>query len=281
VSRRTVAVLSGGGAKAAAHFGAVEALAAHGLAPGQYVATSMGAVAAALLAAGLAPAEALARFAAVRREDVARPRISAVLGGLRAASLLRPEPLRRAIARMLPARRFADLAVPLTVTAVDVDSGRPVRLGAGGEEADLLDALEAACALPLYLPPVRVRGLRLADGGLRAALPLWAAADLPADLVVAVDVGPRLDEDPAPPPVGIPALVRYADQAIGALMAHGSDAEVALWRATPARAPLVLVRPRMPEYATFRTDLAARHAAEGRRAADEALAALPAGGASR
>lgn len=275
MSRHLVAVLSGGGAKAAAHFGAAEALAAHGLPPGHYVATSMGAVAAALLAAGVPPADALARFAAVRREEVARPRIGALLGGLWVPSVLRPEPIRRAIARMLPTRRFADLRVPLTVTTVDVDSGRPIRLGAGGEDADLLDALEAACALPLYLPPVRVRGLRLADGGLRAALPLWAAADLPADLVVAVDVGPRLDEDPAPPPAGVPALVRYSDQAIGALMAHGSDAEVALWRATPARAPLVLVRPGMPEHATFRTDLAARHAAEGRRATDEALAALP------
>lgn len=275
MSRRVVAVLSGGGAKAAAHFGAFESLAERGLAPGHYVATSMGAVAAALLAAGTPPAEALARFAGVRREQAARPRITAVLGGLRAASLLRPEPFRRAIARVLTVRRFADLQVPLTVTAVDVDSGRPIRLGAGGEDADLLEALEAACALPLYLPPVRVRGLRLVDGGLRAALPLWAAADLPAELVVAVDVGPRLDEDPAPPPVGVPALVRYADQSIGALMAHGSDAEVALWRATPARPPLVLVRPRMPEHATFRTDLAARHAAEGRRAADEALDGIP------
>lgn len=276
MSRRVVAVLSGGGAKAAAHFGAVEALAARGLAPGHYVATSMGAVAAAVLAAGVAPAEGLTRFAGVRREEVARPRLAAILGGLRAASLLRPEPFRRAIARVLPVRRFADLEVPLTVTAVDLDSGRPVRLGAGGEDADLLEALEAACALPLYFPAVRVRGLRLVDGGLRAALPLWAAADLPADLVVAVDVGPRLDEEPAPAPMGVPALVRYADQAIGTLMAHGSDAEVALWRTTPGRAPLVLVRPRMPEFATFRTDLIARHSAEGRLAAEAALATLPA-----
>lgn len=271
---RVVAVLSGGGAKAAAHFGAAEALAARGLVPHHYVATSMGAVAAALLAAGTPPAECLARFAGFRREEVARPRLAAILGGLRAPSLLRPEPIRRALARLLPVRRFAELEVPLTVTAVDVDSGMPVRLGAGGEDADLLEALEAACALPLYFAPVRVRGLRLADGGLRAALPLWAARDLPADLVVAVDVGPRLDEEPGSPPAGIPALVRYADQAIGTLMAHASEAEVALWRAEPRRPPLVLVRPRMPEHATFRTDLAADHAAEGRRATEAALATL-------
>lgn len=275
MTRRVVAVLSGGGAKAAAHFGAADALAARGLAPAHYVATSMGAVAAAILAAGVAPAEGVARFAGVRRDEVARPRLSVLLGGLRAPSLLRPEPFRRAIGRVLPARRFADLRAPLTVVTVDLDTGRPVLLGAGGEDADLLDALEAACALPLYFPPVRVRGLRLVDGGVRAPLPLRVAAGIPADLVVAVDVGPRLDEEPAPDPVGVPALVRYADQAIGTLMAHSSDAEVALWRATPGRAPLVLVRPAMPAHATFRTDLAERHAAEGRRAADAALAALP------
>ena len=41
---RVVAALSGGGAKAAAHVGAMRALGEAGLAPAQYVGTSMGAV---------------------------------------------------------------------------------------------------------------------------------------------------------------------------------------------------------------------------------------------
>ena len=268
---RVVAVLSGGGAKAAAHIGAVSALAERGLTPAHYVATSMGALAGALLAAGLSAADAEARLMAVRREDIARPRITALLGGLWSGSLLRPAPFRRALARVLPVRRFEELAVPLTVTATDYDTGQGVRLGAGGEEVDLLDAIEAACALPLYLPPVRVNGLRLVDGGLRAALPLWAAESLEAGLVVALDVGPRLDEVPAAEPAGVPALLRYADGAIGILMAHGSDAEIGRWRATPGRAPLVVVRPRMPRHATFRTDLVPAHIEEGRRATLAAL----------
>jgi predicted acylesterase/phospholipase RssA len=276
---RVVAVLSGGGAKAAAHIGAVSALTERGLAPAHYVATSMGALAGALLAAGLSAADARARLMAVRREDIARPRITALLGGIWSGSLLRPAPFRRALARVLPVRRFAELAVPLTVTATDYDTGQGVRLGAGGEEVDLLDAIEAACALPLYLPPVRVNGLRLVDGGLRAALPLWAAESLEAGLVVALDVGPRLDEVPAAEPSGVPPLLRYADGAIGILMAHGSDAEIGRWRATPGRAPLVVVRPRMPRHATFRTDLVPAHIDEGRRAtlaAFESAAALTA-----
>lgn len=268
---RVVAVLSGGGAKAAAHVGAASALADRGLTPAHYVATSMGAVAAALLAAGLSAADAAARLMAVRREDIARPKVAALLGGLWAGSVLRTAPFRRALARVLPVRHFSELAVPLTVTATDYDTGQGVRLGAGGEQVDLLDAIEAACALPLYLPPVRVHGLRLVDGGLRAALPLWAAEPLDAGLVVALDVGPRLDEVPAAEPAGVPPLLRYADGAIGILMAHGSDAEIARWRATPGRAPLVVVRPRMPRHATFRTDLVPAHLDEGRRATLAAL----------
>ena len=68
--------------------------------------------------------------------------------------------------------RFSDLLHPLTVTAVDLDSGQLVRLGAGGEDALLQDALYAACALPLWFPPRIIRGRRLADGGLRGPLPL-------------------------------------------------------------------------------------------------------------
>jgi hypothetical protein len=50
---RVVLVLSGGGVKAAAHLGAVRALIAAGLKPTRYVGTSMGAVVATGLAAGL------------------------------------------------------------------------------------------------------------------------------------------------------------------------------------------------------------------------------------
>ena len=50
---RVVAVLSGGGAKSAAHVGALRALEEWGLTPGHYVGTSMGAVIAACYASGL------------------------------------------------------------------------------------------------------------------------------------------------------------------------------------------------------------------------------------
>ena len=51
----------------------------------------------------------------------------------------------------MPARRFADLAVPLTVAVVDLDTGELLLFGAGGADAPLVDVLCATCALPALL----------------------------------------------------------------------------------------------------------------------------------
>ena len=122
MTRRITAVLSGGGVKAAAHLGAIRALRDAGLAPTRYVATSMGAVFAALLAEGLTPEAVLARVRGVRRRDVARLRAAPLVQGLWTSSLMSPEPLQRTIGGLLTATTFAELALPLTVTAADLDS---------------------------------------------------------------------------------------------------------------------------------------------------------------
>src|SRR5947208_5381360 len=81
-----------------------------------------------------------------------------------------------------------------------------------GDTAPLVDVLYASCALPLYFPPQTIGGRRLGEGGLRAVLGLDAARRVPADLVVAVDVGPGFDEPPATKQAGIPPLVRAQDR---------------------------------------------------------------------
>jgi NTE family protein len=172
---------------------------------------------------------------------------------------------------MVPARRFSDLSVPLTVTAVDLDTGELVLFGAGATNAPLVDVLCASCALPLYYPPVILNGRRYGDGGLRAVVPLGPAAELDVELVLAVDVGPGFDLAAPVESSRVPALVRAHDEAVGILMAANSQSQLALWRADPARPPLVYVRPRVEREATFRVDRVREYANEGRRAAREAL----------
>jgi NTE family protein len=270
LTRPAAVVLSGGGAKTAAHLGACRALKEAGFEPTWYVATSMGAVVAAGLASGMGNDELLERMAEVGPRGIARDRWAPV-AGLFLRSLLKPAPLRAAIEAIVPARRFTDLTVPLTVTAVDLDTGELVLFGAGARDAPLIDVLCATCALPLYYPPVIMNGRRFGDGGLRAVVPFEPAADLEVELVLAVDVGPGFDLIPSANPPATPPLLRAHDDAVGILMAGNTQSQLALWRADSGRPPLVYVRPQMERHTTFRVDRVREYAQEGRRAAREAL----------
>jgi NTE family protein len=266
-------VFGGGGVKAAAHVGAGRAVAEAGLTPVHYVGTSMGAVMAAAFASGLAPQDIAARMAGVKVEDVARPLAGAGQQGLAAPALFEIEPLRGVIEQIVPLRTFAEMTTPLTVTAVDLDSGDLALFGAGGRDIPVVDALLASCSLPFFYSPVIIAGRRYADGGLRAVLPLEPAAASGADAVIAVDTGPGFDEPEARPATGL-SLVEAHNSATGILMASNTRAAVDLWRATPGRPRLVYVRPRVERNVTFRVDLAAKYAEEGYRATREALAEI-------
>jgi NTE family protein len=271
-------VLSGGGAKTAAHLGAARAIEEVGLVPLRYVATSMGAVVAAALAGGAEREALLGRLSDAGRAGVVRDPL-ALVRGLFARSLLRPAPFRRAIEQLVPARRFAELSVPITVSVVDLDTGELLLFGEGGADAPLVDVLCASCALPVYFPAERLAGRRCGDGGLRGPLPLDVAARLARETVVAVDVGPGFDgahgllrsaqdDSGTAPPV-----VRAHDDAVGALMATATAAQLAVWRTDAGRPPLVYVRPRVERSATFRVDRVRQYADDGYRATRDALAA--------
>lgn len=266
-------VLSGGGVKAAAHVGAARALREAGLSPGRYVGTSMGAVIGAGLAAGLPEEEVATRLLSVKRREVFALDRMAFLKGLWARALLKPEPFRATLERLLPVRRFAELQVPLSVTVTDLDSGELLTLGAGGEDVPLLDALAASCALPLIFPPVLLNGRRCADGGLRAVVPLEVAARFPADLVVAVDVGAGFDMGPSTAGPRPPGMLRSHNEAQWTLMAANTAAQRALWSCAPGRPPLVWIRPAVRRGETFATEQLRWYVEEGARAAREALAA--------
>jgi NTE family protein len=270
-SSEVTVVLSGGGAKTAAHLGAYRALLEGGLVARRFVATSMGAVIAAGLAGGGREDELLARLTEVGSRGIVRDPLAAV-SGLFARSLLRPAPLRRAIESLVPARRFTDLAAPLTVSVVDLDNGELLLFGSGGEDGPLIDVLCASCALPLYFPPVSLDGRRCGDGGLRGVLPLEAASRLAAEPVVAVDVGPGFDTAPGSEPAPGPPVLRAHDEAVGTLMAAHTAAQLARWRTDAAMPPLLYVRPRIERNATFRVERMRQYAADGHEATRAALA---------
>ena len=269
---RVVAVFGGGGAKSLACLGAWKALTEAGLTPSHLVGTSMGAVVAAACASGATYDEIVVAARSLSQRDVARVDLLALVQGAFASHLLKPAGLRRAIERFVPATRFDQLRIPLTITATDLDSGELVLFDAH-HAVPLHDALYASCALPLYFPPLVINGRRLADGGLRAVLPLQIARAIPADMVVAIDAGPGFDEPPPPPSTALPRLppplIRAHGEAIRIMMAAQTEHAIADW---PTDAPkLVVVRAVAEREATFAVGAGDRYLRAGYDATKRAL----------
>jgi NTE family protein len=244
-----------------------------GLPPFHFVATSFGAVIAAALAAGTSDATLTAQLLTPSRRNIAAIDPIAILKGVFADHLIKPEPLRALIAELVPATRFDQLKTPLTVTATDLDSGALVLFGAGHDTATPLhDVLYASCALPVYYPAAVLGGRRLADGGLRAVLPLETARAIPADLVVAVHTGPGFDELPPAstrPSRFPPALIRAHGSSERILMAAQVEHAVADWPKGGAR--LVMVRAVAEREATFAVGNAQRYIEAGYEATKKAI----------
>jgi predicted acylesterase/phospholipase RssA len=114
-------------------------------------------------------------------------------------------------------------------------------------------------------------GRRYADGGLRAVLPLEAARSIPADLVVAVHVGPGFDEpEPTgPAPRFPPALVRAHGSSERIMMAAQVERTIAAWPTDGAR--LVVVRAVHEREATFAVGNVRRYIEAGYRETKQAL----------
>ena len=173
--------LSGGGARGLAHIGVLKVLQREGIEVDCLAGTSMGGVVAACYAAGLSldsmEQEAL-RLASARRllamVDRSMPR-RGLFAGRRVSEHL---------AAFMGERSFDDLRIPLTLVAVDLNSGSEVYLCQGS----VLEAVRATISVPGIFSPVERDGQMLVDGGLLENIPVDAVRRMGADVVIAVDV---------------------------------------------------------------------------------------------
>ncbi len=110
------------------------------------------------------------------------PQIGKILHfGPHRSGLLRPEQLWASAREMF--ENFQP-RLPFACTLVEVPSLR-LRLFRGPEIT--WRHLAAACSIPCGFPPVEIDGRRYVDGGLRGALPLWAAEEMGATRALAVN----------------------------------------------------------------------------------------------
>ena len=52
--------------------------------------------------------------------------------------------------------------------------------------------LQATCSIPVFLPSVKIDGKRYLDGGLFEKIPIWAAIEMGATRIIAIDSMPRV-----------------------------------------------------------------------------------------
>jgi predicted acylesterase/phospholipase RssA len=83
---------------------------------------------------------------------------------------------------------FRELARPLYVIAVELDSGREVRFGAAGhDDVPISEAIVASAALPGLYAPVQIKGKYYVDGALQRTLHASVALDQGAELVIGLN----------------------------------------------------------------------------------------------
>ncbi|HKQ96862.1 MAG TPA: patatin-like phospholipase family protein [Candidatus Polarisedimenticolia bacterium] len=208
---RLALVLSGGGARGAAHIGVLKVLEELHVKPDFIVATSMGSIVGGLYASGYSPDELdniLAKtdwndlfVDAVERRDRSFRRKGddatfLIPGKLRFKNWVPYLPrsvfggqqlelyLRGLEIESRASGDFNDLPIPYRAVALDLSTGEGVVLDHGS----VASAMRASMAVPGMFAPVVIDGRTLVDGGAAANLPIGIAQALGADAVIAVDI---------------------------------------------------------------------------------------------
>ena len=211
-------VLSGGGARGAAHIGVLKVLEELRVPVDLITGTSMGSIVGGSYASGQTVANMERDVANIKTETLTRDRppraeISIHLKqedwldyigpqfGLRDGSLLLPkgaitgvalEAVLRDLALAKGDWDFDKLPIPFRAIATDVVSGQMTVLKSG----DLATAMRASMSVPGAIAPVQIDGKMLVDGGLTRNLPVDVARAMGAEVIIAVNLGtPLLQRD--------------------------------------------------------------------------------------
>ena len=211
---RICLVLSGGGARGAAHVGVLKVLEELQVPVDCVAGTSMGAIVGASFASGMGVSQMLADMGHITSDRLFRdkpPRgdepmriktddflpLAAPQFGLNDGVLTTPKGLvdgvalegeLRRLVKVRDARRFDALPIPFRAVATSLGDGQMVVFDRGL----LSTAMRASMAVPALIAPLKVGDRLLVDGGLVRNLPVDVARAMGADVVIAVNLGTPL-----------------------------------------------------------------------------------------
>lgn len=207
-------VLSGGGARGAAHIGVLKVLEELRVPIDVIAGTSMGSIVGAAYATGLSVPEMEKQIRQIttarlftdnpprqdqtmrRKDDDLRPYfvpelavtpdgVSLPKGIVTGVAL---EGTLRGLVQVTSARSFDELPIPFRAIATDIGTGEMIVL----KEGSVVQAIRASMSVPGAVAPVEVGRRQLVDGGLVRNLPVDIARSMGADIIIAVNLGTPL-----------------------------------------------------------------------------------------
>jgi NTE family protein len=187
--RKIGLALGSGGARGWAHIGVIRALKRMGFEPDIVTGTSIGALIGAMIAAG--------RFDAFDREvsSLSPVKLAKFFTEIHLpqAGLLGGKPIIEWLEEphLLGGMTFADLQKPFAAVATDLYREHAVVITEGA----VTQAVRASISIPGVFDPVVRNGAVLVDGGLVDPVPVRAARQLGAEVVIAVDINTLLPEE--------------------------------------------------------------------------------------
>ncbi len=207
-------VLSGGGARGAAHVGVLKVLEELRVPVDVIVGTSMGSIVGASYASGNSVADMEADVRSItmaslftdrppradlpmrRKQDDESPYIVPELGVTKdgitlpkgVISGVSVEAQLRKLVKFADVHSFDRLPIPFRAIATDLGTGEMVVL----KDGNLVTAMRASMSVPGGMAPVPIGGRQLVDGGLVRNLPVDIARSMGADVIIAVNLGTPL-----------------------------------------------------------------------------------------
>jgi NTE family protein len=211
---RICLVLSGGGARGAAHVGVLKVLDEYRIPIDCIAGTSMGALVGAAFATGMSlpemeqllgsiSTELLFKENPPRQEQNMRrkqddytilftPEVGLQQGQVKVGKGLVTGVQLETVLRQLSKAKgfyvFDDLPIPFRAIATDLVTGKAVVFDRG----ELANVMRASMSVPGAVAPAEVDGMLLVDGMLTSNLPVQTAREMGADIIIAVNVGTPL-----------------------------------------------------------------------------------------
>ena len=169
---------SGGGARATAHIGVIQALNEKGIKADFVTGTSGGAIVGAMYAAGLSVQQML-KFA----EEGSLLKLFKAKLPIRGLTSLAY--LGKLLNQYIDKDSFEALDIPLTVVASNLLTGHKELINSG----KLYEAVMASCAIPLIFKPINIKGQLYVDGGIFDNMPVVPLQST-CDIIIGINLIP-------------------------------------------------------------------------------------------